>query len=72
MEERLFAEEMARVDEWRKRSHDAMITNVNILVRNMRKRDLDVPWFTVSSSDNRTAYAMLAMKTAFNELCTCQ
>lgn len=72
MEQRLFAEEMARVDEWRRHSHDAMIANVNILVRNMRKRNLDVSWFKISSPENRTAYAMLAMKTAFNELCTCQ
>jgi hypothetical protein len=71
MEERLFAEESSRVDEWRRISHNAMIANVNILVRNMRKRELDVSWFTISSPDNRIAYGKLALKTAFNELCTC-
>jgi len=68
-EDREVAEENARIDEWRKRAHDAMIDNVAILARNLKKQNIDASWIEkVGPTTNRAGYARLALATAFNEL----
>jgi hypothetical protein len=69
IDEREIAEELARIDEQRRLSHNAMISDVNVFARMLGSAGKDNAWVKkLGTADNRSAYGQLALATTFLEL----
>lgn len=59
------AQELARTDERRHNLHEALIDSVNLLSRELAKRDKDNSWMNEVVSNGRAGYARFALLTFY-------
>ncbi len=64
LEPEAYRQEMANIDNARKRKHDAMIADMQILARQMRKAGQDITW--VAKLQNRNDFARAALMFAYS------
>jgi hypothetical protein len=61
------SEDLNNWEDIRSRTHNALINNVNILLRNFKQKGIDIGELNLNP-ENRVAYAALAMQNTFREL----
>lgn len=63
-----YKEEFGNIDMTRHRSHEALISSVDILARAMKKFKLDTSWIIPLKDSPRIKYSILALQTIYLEI----